>query len=276
MAEACPARVVISHDDMIGHPEALNDWVWIYTSGEDTVTCRLDSVLRDRLAELKIPFETEEGESGAGSELKDQVEAIERWYLNDWMALDAKLRTSIVEGISVFLSLFDQPQVASVFCPPPPESDESPSIHIGTDAPDEDAAAVRPMPGLRRRLPPLAELIEGGRVLALNMPAGANPALGRAIGVLLKNAWMQALLRRPAEAARRPGRYLRPAVFICDEYQSDKKNVITLYVIISYDAVACPRSPLQSPFARRVAESHGAAPFAVQSFGRPVGPGVVP
>ena len=132
------------------------------------------------------------------------------------------------------------------------------------------------MPGLRRRLPPLSELIEGGKVLALNMPAGANPALARAIGVLLKNAWMQALLRRPAELARRPGRYLRPAVFICDEYQADKKNVITLYVIISYDAVACPRSPLQSPFARRVAESHGAVPFAVQSFGRPVGPGVVP
>ena len=87
-------------------------------------------------------------------------------------------------------------------------------------APDEDPEAVRPMPGLRRRLPPLAELIESGRVLALNMPAGANPALGRAIGVLLKNAWMQALLRRPAEAARRPGRYFRPAVFICDEYQA--------------------------------------------------------
>ena len=52
------------------------------------------------------------------------------------------------------------------------------------------------------------------------MPAGANPALARAIGVLLKNAWMQALLRRPAEATRRPGRYLRPAVFICDEYQA--------------------------------------------------------
>ena len=218
VAEACPARVVISHDDMIGHPEALNDWVWIYTSGEDTVTCRLDPVLRDRLAELKIPFETEEGESGAGSELRDQVEAIERWYLNDWMALDPKVRTSIVEGISVFLSLFDQPQVASVFCPPPPDPDAP--THIYKDTPDEDPEAVRPMPGLRRRLPPLAELIEEGRVLALNMPAGANAALGRAIGVLLKNAWMQALLRRPAEAARRPGRYLRPAVFICDEYQA--------------------------------------------------------
>ena len=238
VAEACPARVVISHDDMIGHPEALNDWVWIYTSGEDTVTCRLDPVLRDRLAELEIPFETEEGEGGAGSELREQVEAIERWYLNDWMALDPKLRTSIVEGISVFLSLFDQPQVASMFCPPPPDPDES--IHMYSAAPDEDGAAVRPMPGLRRRLPPLAELIEGGRVLALNMPAGANPALGRAIGVLLKNAWIQALLRRPAEAARRPGRYLRPAVFICDEYQSAILWIITLCYITLYDVVCSP------------------------------------
>ena len=118
----------------------------------------------------------------------------------------------------MFLSLFDQPQVAGVFCPPPPDPHES--IHIYSAAPDEDPEAVRPMPGLRRRLPPLAELIEGGKVLALNMPAGANPALARAIGVLLKNAWMQALLRRPAEAARRPGRYLRPTVFICDEYQA--------------------------------------------------------
>ena len=77
-----------------------------------------------------------------------------------------------------------------------------------------------PCRGLRRRLPPLTDLIEGGKVLALNMPAGANPALARAIGVLLKNSWMQALLRRPAEAARRPERYMRPAVFICDEYQA--------------------------------------------------------
>ena len=217
----------------------------------------------DRLAELEIPFETEESEGGAGSELREQVEAIERWYLNDWVALDAKLRTSIVEGISVFLSLFDQSGVAGVFCPPPPEPDESTSIHIGDGAPGEDAAAVRPMSGLRRRLPPLTELIEGGRVVALNMPAGANPALGRAIGVLLKNAWMQALLRRPT-------------VFICDEYQSDVLWIITPCGITVY-GVACPRrSPLRSPFSRRVAESHGAVPFAVRSFGRPVGPGLVP
>ena len=214
----CPVRAVIATKDLAAHKEPLEDWAWEPVAGTEKATCRLDPGLRDRLAELGVPFETEESEGGAGSELREQVEAIERWYLNDWMALDPKLRTSIVEGISVFLSLFDQPQVASMFCPPPPDPDES--IHMYSAAPDEDPEAVRPMPGLRRRLPPLAELIEGGRVLALNMPAGANPALGRAIGVLLKNAWIQALLRRPAEAARRPGRYLRPAVFICDEYQA--------------------------------------------------------
>lgn len=39
--------------------------------------------------------------------MREQVEAIERWYRHDWMALDPKIRTSIVEGISGFLSLFD-------------------------------------------------------------------------------------------------------------------------------------------------------------------------
>ena len=201
----CPVRAVIATKDLAAHKEPLGEWGWEPVPGTDKAACQLDPALRDRLKELKVAYATEESGGGAGSEFREQVEAIERWYLHDWTALDAKLRTSIVEGISVFLSLFDQPQVAGVFCPPPP---------------DPDAEAVRSVPGFRRRLPPLSELIEGGKVLALNMPAGANPALARAIGVLLKNAWMQGLLRRPAEAARRPGRYLRPAVFICDEYQA--------------------------------------------------------
>ncbi len=208
-----PLRAVISHEDMIAHPQALADWAWERVPGTGNVGCRLDPELGSRLDELGVAYETEATGGGAGREVVEQVEAIERWYDKDWMALDAKLRTSIVEGISVFLSLFDQPEVAGVFCPPPPT--ESPP----TENHDADGAA-HPVPGLRRRLPPLAQLIDEGNVLALNMPAGANPALARAIGVLLKNAWMQALLRRPAEAARRPDRYMRPAVFICDEYQA--------------------------------------------------------
>ena len=209
----CPMRAVIAAKDLNEHKEVLGDWGWDMAPGSETVACRLDLERGARLEKLKIEYATEPVGSGAGREYAEQVEAVERWYRMDWMALDAKLRTSIVEGISVFLSLFDQPEVASVFCPPPPADDTHPES-------DEDAPDVQPMPGLRRRLPPLAQLIDEGKVLALNMPAGANPALARAIGVFLKNAWMQALLRRPAEAALRPERYMRPAVFICDEYQA--------------------------------------------------------
>ena len=222
-AEACPGEAVIARQDLVAAAGALEEWDWSSAGGAGKLSCRLDPRLAERLDELGIPFERRETGQGAGRELRERVDAIERWYRNDWTALDAKLRTSIVEGISVFLSLFDQPEVAGVFCPPPPdpEGEMDGDIYIDGDRGGDGPASAAPaVPGLVRRLPPLGELIESGKVVALNMPAGANPALGRAIGVLLKNAWMQALLRRPAVAARHPGRYLRPAAFICDEYQA--------------------------------------------------------
>ena len=218
-ARVCPMRAVLAAKDLTAHKKALEDREWDVAPGTGKVACRLDPELGALLKKLKVEYRTEPISGGAGSEFAEQVEAIERWYVHDWSALDAKLRTSIVEGISVFLSLFDQPEVAGVFCPPPPTDDPPPMRTDDAEA-EEEALDVRPMPGLRRRLPPLADLIDEGKVLTLNMPAGANPALARAIGVLLKNGWMQALLRRPAEAARRPDRYMRPAVFICDEYQA--------------------------------------------------------
>ncbi len=214
----CPMRAVIAAKDLHEHKKAIEGWGWDMAPGAGIVACRFDAERGARLEKLKVEYATEPVGSGAGREYAEQVDAVERWYRKDWMALDAKLRTSIVEGISVFLSLFDQPDVAGVFCPPPPK--DGPAAGRADGEHEEEVPDIPAMPGLRRRLPPLADLIEGGRVLALNMPAGANPALARAIGVLLKNAWMQALLRRPAEAARHPDRYMRPAVFICDEYQA--------------------------------------------------------
>ena len=90
----------------------------------------------------------------------------------------------------------------------PDPADESNQAPAGDTAP------------ITRHLPSLFELIEQGKVLALNMPAGINPALSRAVGVMLKNAWLQALLMRPAKMKANPGSYFRPAVFICDEYQA--------------------------------------------------------
>ena len=84
-----------------------------------------------------------------------QFEAVKRWFEDDWMRIEPKLRTSIVEGISVFLSLFDDnPRVKHTFCPPKDTYD-----------PARNADGVHGTP-----LPPLAELIEQGKVVALNFP----------------------------------------------------------------------------------------------------------
>ena len=43
---------------------------------------------------------------------------MKRWFNDDSKRIDPELRTSIVEGVSVFLSLFDDnPKVKKVFCP---------------------------------------------------------------------------------------------------------------------------------------------------------------
>ena len=145
------------------------------------------------------------------ADAEGRLEAAERWLEHDWRQLDVKLRTSIVEGISSFLGIFDQPDVARVFCPGPPP--------VG-DGPEGGTTFSGELPALLRPLPRLRELIENGTVLCLNMPAGTSPALARAVGVMLKGAWLQAALRRPADMAAEPDRYFRPAVFVCDEYQS--------------------------------------------------------
>ena len=37
---------------------------------------------------------------------------------------------------------------------------------------------------------------------------------------MLKKAWLQSLLRRPTKMKDSPGHYMRPAVFLGDEYQA--------------------------------------------------------
>ena len=168
---------------------------------------------RELLQKLNVPlnFWQEPPTTAATLPARRRLEAIDRWYVHDWSKLDKKVASTIVEGLSVFLSVFDLPDVADVFCPLPPFVE------------DEAAEAEGSAPGGsvgRQRLPPLDEVIESGKVVALNMPAGSNAALARAIGVMLKQAWLHTLLRRPAAMAADPGRTFRPAVFLCDEYQA--------------------------------------------------------
>ena len=121
------------------------------------------------------------------------------------MRIEPKLRTSIIEGISVFLSLFDDnPRVKHTFCPPK---------SLYAEPATADAADGLP-------LPPIGELIEHGKVVALDFPAAANPALARALGTMLKQDFQRAVLNRIPAMSAAPDRAWRPTLFLCDEYQA--------------------------------------------------------
>ena len=174
------------------------DWEYDESAGE--VHVRADRELLKALDEQGAEPSIEEPEPVGDAQR--QLRTVITWHRHDWCKLDSRLRSSIVEGVSVFLSLFDQPDVADVFCPP-------------KSAYRED----RPHRG-RWALPPIADAMESGKVLALNLPIGANPALGRAIGVMLKQDFQRAVLARIPRMAAEPGRRWRDVAFVCDEYQA--------------------------------------------------------
>ena len=297
--------VFVSNDLVGSNKMALAEWVWERAGNPKEQQAVYSRALKEKLDKLKITYEIV-WEPGPGEDTRQRVEAVKRWFVHDWQTLDNKIKSSIVEGVSVFLSMFDMPDVAKVFCPAAPHITDDPQAIIlqaqikrlkaekdaaadkaarsqggrggrgergreeapggGAGAgqggiPEEPVKAAQPEPvkaahpepvkaaeaawvvteaepddktpdpaaesdqaegtaPTSRHLPPIYELIEQGKVLALNMPAGINPALARAVGVMLKNAWLQALLMRPAKMKANPGSYFRPAVFICDEYQA--------------------------------------------------------
>ena len=337
--------VFVKEDVLEAQSEHLCEWNWTVAPGGQDQQAAYTRPMKAKLDELKIPHEIA-WEPGPGEDTRERVEAVKRWFVHDWQTLDNKIKSSIVEGVSVFLAMFDMPDVAKVFCPAAPhisddpqaiilqaqlrrlkaekdaeaeaaaeatelaDADEAGADEAGADeagakkpqaaeirytwggvtkkvqkpkASKKSEAAAEPEPvkpaeapwvvtepepvkpaeapwvvtepepvkpaeapwvvtepddktpdpadesnqapagdtaPITRHLPSLFELIEQGKVLALNMPAGINPALSRAVGVMLKNAWLQALLMRPAKMKANPGSHFRPAVFICDEYQA--------------------------------------------------------
>ena len=82
------------------------------------LTPGLAAVLKNKAIQWEA--ENEKGKKPVPQDKKEPLEAVKRWFNHDWRRIEPKLRTSIVEGISVFLSLFDDnPSVKRTFCPPP-------------------------------------------------------------------------------------------------------------------------------------------------------------
>jgi hypothetical protein len=153
-----------------------------------------------------IPFEhlSESGIDQTDLKRLEQLQAVKRWFYNDWRRIEPKLRTSIIEGISVFLSLFDDnPTVKRTFCPPAECYDPKANADQRFGTP----------------LPSFQWLIENGKVCALNFPVAMNPGLARALGVMMKLDFERAVLNRIPQIDSHPDRHFRQTLFICDEYQ---------------------------------------------------------
>ena len=85
--------------------------------------------MKAKLDKLKIAHRIV-WETGPGADTRKRVEAVKRWFVHDWQTLDNKVKSSIVEGVSVFLAMFDMPDVAQVFCPEAPKHSDDPEAII--------------------------------------------------------------------------------------------------------------------------------------------------
>ena len=166
------------------------------------LTPGLVAVLKDRVIQWEA--ENASRKNPVPAQKRAQLEAVKRWFYQDWKRIEPKLRTSIVEGSSVFLSLFDDnPDVKRTFCPPAECYDPQANA---------DFKFGRPLPSL-------SWLAENGRVCALNFPVAMNAGLAKALGVMLKLDFERAVLNRVPVMEKHPESYFRQVLFLCDEYQ---------------------------------------------------------
>jgi hypothetical protein len=197
-----PDVLVINREHYRGDIRQSPFTLWVQL-GDSHLGHQYEAELESYLAEHEIPFELRTGSAAICAERRHRLEAIQRWFYSTWVKLDSKVRASIIEGIVVFLSLFDEnPAVYRAFCPP------------------REAYMRPPKPGDPRPLPPLEDLLEAGHVLGLNFPVALNPALARGLGVMLKLDFQRAVLQRIPKIAANPNANWRDLLFVADEYHA--------------------------------------------------------
>ena len=76
----------------------------LHPTRPDRLRAHPDQSVLDHLKTHKIKYERERFEDATVMEIRLRVEAVNRWYVHDWNTLDNKIRSSIVEGVSVSCS----------------------------------------------------------------------------------------------------------------------------------------------------------------------------
>ena len=182
----------------------LAEWNWIDApETQDDVQAVYTRPMKEKLDKLKITHQIV-WEPGPGEDTRERVEAVNRWFVHDWQTLDNKIKSSIVEGVSVFLAMFDMPDVAKVFCPAAPLTSDDPQAIILQAAikrarADKDAKkAKQPEPEAEPapEAQPEAEATPEGR---------SQPKAAKGIGASGEAARRRR--RRPASRTRRRQRH---------------------------------------------------------------------
>jgi TraM recognition site of TraD and TraG len=198
--------ILLSKEEYLKYPHELDPFGFRLDKESNRYRAPLTPGLAAVLKHKGVEWDAENASrnSPAPAQKKAQLEAVVRWHDYDWKRIEPKLRTSIVEGISVFLSLFDDnPDVKRTFCPPAECYD--PHANAGFK--------------FGRPLPSLAFLIERGNLCCLNFPVAMNAGLAKALGVMLKLDFERAVLNRVPMMEKNPETYFRQVLFLCDEYQ---------------------------------------------------------
>jgi hypothetical protein len=198
--------VLLSEEEYLKHPRDLDPFQFRLDKESNRYRAQLTPGLAAVLKDKGVQWEAENAsrKNPVPAPKKAQLEAVERWFFHDWKRIEPKLRTSIVEGISVFLSLFDDnPDVKRTFCPPAECYDPQANV---------DFKFGRPLPSL-------TWLIERGNLCCLNFPIAMNAGLAKALGVMLKLDFERAVLNRVPTMDKNPETYFRQVLFLCDEYQ---------------------------------------------------------
>ncbi|MGH9374447.1 MAG: type IV secretory system conjugative DNA transfer family protein, partial [Vicinamibacterales bacterium] len=202
LLENPPDALIIKNPDYREHC-IQKPWCHWFQEDPEHMAHPYEAALETFLAARQVIYEVRKPKGGGWAARKHQLDAVERWYVHGWSRLDGRLRSSIVEGVVVFLSLFDDsPAVYRAFCPP------------------RSAYIDEPKPGEPKPIAPLESLLEQGRVLALNFPVGLNPGLARILGVMLKLDFQRAILQRIPQITAHPERTWRDLAFVCDEYHA--------------------------------------------------------
>jgi hypothetical protein len=198
--------LLVSPEDFRAHVADLKLFDFSFDEQTEMYRARETPGARRFLESGAIQFEclSEAGFNAIDSERQEQLQAVKRWFYNDWRRIEPKLRSSIIECISVFLSLFDDnPAVKRTFCPPAECYDPKAN---------RDHRFGTPLPSFNW-------LVDTGKVCALNFPVAMNPGLARALGVMMKLDFQRAVLNRIPEIESHPEKYFRQTFFLCDEYQ---------------------------------------------------------